>query len=218
VTVRRTGALGYLRPALLIAGLLCCGHPNGLRGQGAAEEALRVIFPADQCTVESGKLDLLCVTAETTAGEPPALLVDGKPGKWEAYRRPVLLSRLELAPGEHTIAVGGKELQIVADDAPETEEPPGDGPVHADHPDGDDGWKDCAACHAVTKEDGLTVIGDPDEPDACLQCHSPTDFEVTHFHPLEPIASCRMCHAVHGSANASLLKGPVKELCAACHE
>jgi len=168
---------------------------------------LRVLFPANGATITEGKCDLICVLPE---GEPlPDLKVDGRLAIWEMYSRPVLAAKLDLAPGKHRILIGKKKLKVRV--APDAE---GAFRSHADSL----GWRDCADCHDVTEDEGMLAIGDPDQPGACIVCHSPEDFELTHFHPLDPIAACSECHALHGHAAKSLLKKPVKELCSACHE
>ncbi len=53
---------------------------------------------------------------------------------------------------------------------------------------------------------------------ACFECHPAVEFEVVHSHPLEPIEHCQMCHGLHASKEEALLKAPVKELCADCHD
>jgi len=179
-----------------------------------------VIFPRDQCVVESGKLDLLGVTREPKQGSPSgsALRVDGKPWKWELYKEPTLLSRLQLAPGRHQITIGSGRLRVYVRGKSSAEDEPNGWPVFRTHLGATEGWKDCATCHELTKDGARTVVGDPMEPAACSQCHSSTEFEVAHFHPEEPLASCQMCHALHGSSRESLLKAPVKTLCANCHD
>ncbi|HJN17132.1 MAG TPA: cytochrome c3 family protein [Armatimonadota bacterium] len=168
---------------------------------------LRVLFPANGATIIEGECDLICVLPE---GDPiPDLKVGGQWAIWEMVSLPVLTSRLDLAPGKHRILIGKKKLRVRV--APDAE---GAFRSHADKL----GWRDCADCHDVAEDEGMLAVADPDQPGACIVCHSLEDFELAHFHPLDPIAACSECHALHGHAAKSLLKKPVKELCAACHE
>ena len=61
-------------------------------------------------------------------------------------------------------------------------------------------------------------VGELKDYTACFECHGAVEFDVTHSHPLEPLEHCPMCHALHGSSREGLLKAPVKQLCADCHE
>jgi predicted CXXCH cytochrome family protein len=206
--------------AFAASGLVLAASMQGGAKDGSDTAQVKVIFPADQCVVESGKFDLLCLTPKTEAGLPPRpqLRVDGKPGRWEPYEAPTLLSRLELSAGRHEIAIGPKILRIHVPGTPGAAEEPLGWPVYRSHLGATEGWKDCATCHEVAKGDNGTVVGNPREPSACSQCHPSVDFELTHFHLEEPLASCHTCHALHGSSSPSLLRAPVKKLCAECHD
>jgi predicted CXXCH cytochrome family protein len=129
----------------------------------------------------------------------------------------VFAQRLDLSPGPHEIEIGSASAQVYVAKGEAAAKAPADWPVYQTHEERPGAWKDCATCHEVTTEEGRTLVGTPQEPGSCLKCHSTTDFAVTHFHPLEPIAACHMCHALHGSTRPSLLKAPTKELCAMCH-
>lgn len=193
---------------------------RSLRDRDSAAIPLRLIFPAEQCVVESGGLELLCVASgsapDITSRVP--LRVDGRPRSWEPYGTPILLSRLELAPGWHDVAIGTRHVRIFVLGGPESNQAPQGWPVFRSHPGGSDGWKDCAVCHQVTDEDGRVAVEDPEDSSTCFQCHSSMEFELTHTHPEAPLASCEICHAVHGSSRPSLLIAPVKELCTLCHD
>jgi len=208
------------RLGALVAGLAVVGAMQGVSGERPGGAHVRVVFPADRCVLESGKIDLLCVMPEAKPGKAlrPALRVDRKARKWEPYEAPVLLSRLQLTEGQHDIVVGPSKLPVYVHGKAETPEEFRAWPVLRAHPGKDEGWRDCEACHAVTKQGGRTKLGDPREPAACLGCHTPQAFEAVHFHPLPPLTACHLCHAVHGSSSASLLRAPVKELCQRCHD
>lgn len=178
--------------------------------------ALRVLFPTDQSTIETGRLELICIAGEGVK-KPPALRVDGKARRWQPFALPVLVARLELKPGRHEIAIGATKLRVcVTEGDPPSERP--EWPAFSAHPDGADGWRDCGACHEVTEANGRQSIGALREPTACQHCHSSEDFQLAHFHPEKPLAGCHQCHALHGSSAKSLLKAPRKQLCAACHD
>jgi predicted CXXCH cytochrome family protein len=76
----------------------------------------------------------------------------------------------------------------------------------------------CGACHPTSRQDERTVVAAVTSFAACLDCHPPAQFEARHSHPLDPLKHCGTCHAPHGSAHKGLLKAPVKQLCAACHD
>lgn len=204
----RSAVMGVLLAAVVQA--VCGEDPDGT--------SVRVIFPADKCVLESGKLDLLCVATERKGQVAPRLRVDGKDKSWEPFEAPVLLSRLELRPGRHRITVGAKRLRVYVRGTRDGPDEPSGWPLYRTHPGSATGWKSCTTCHEVTKQDGRADVGAPRGSASCSQCHSPADFELTHFHPQEPLAACHMCHAVHGSGQPSLLRAPVKRLCAECHD
>jgi predicted CXXCH cytochrome family protein len=201
--------------ALTVGLLALSGTPRITPGDGAPP-ALRVLFPADQSVLETGRFELICLAADDVR-KPPALRIDGKSGRWQPFALPVLVARLDLKPGRHEIAVGPTKLQVCvggSDLPPEV----ADWPVSGTHPGGADGWKECHACHEVTEGNGRQSVGALDEPVACQHCHSSEDFQLAHFHPEKPLAGCHQCHALHGSSATSLLKAPRKQLCATCHD
>jgi predicted CXXCH cytochrome family protein len=202
----------------LIAVLLL---PAAQRSHGEdAATTVRVLFPAGQCVLETGHFELVCALVREAMGPKPRLplRVDGRRGKWLPYAPPVFVARLELKAGLHEITVGSQKLRVYVrgDEAAPAEV--ADWPVLRSHPGGADGWKDCGTCHEVTDEKGRPNVGDPQEPSACKQCHSSEDFQLAHFHPEKPLDTCHQCHALHGSADEHLLRGPAKKLCAACHD
>ena len=209
----------WLCAVALVSAVSGCST-RAFRNEDTGGISLRVIFPAEQCIVESGKLELLCVipgSVPSVASRIP-LRVDGKPRSWEPYQTPILLSRLELAPGWHDVTIGVKHLRIFVLNSTEADRAPRGWPVLKSHPGGNNGWKDCAVCHQVTDEDGRAAVGDPEDSSICFQCHSSVEFELTHLHTEAPFASCEVCHAIHGSSRPSLLIAPVKELCTLCHD
>jgi len=182
----------------------------------AEQDRLRVLFPQHRALLESGKFEVIAALPKGET-EQPALRVDGKAAEWEPFEPPALVARVELEPGEHKIAIGKEVLRVrvlaEGEDVPEGTK----WPVFRSH--GKPGeWKTCAACHDITEEDGRSTVGELDEPDACLTCHTDEEFELAHFHPLDPIEACHLCHALHGGSATGLLRAPAKELCAACHD
>jgi predicted CXXCH cytochrome family protein len=81
-----------------------------------------------------------------------------------------------------------------------------------------EGTKRCNDCHQHKKWEGRVIVGEPKGYKACLKCHDSVDFGAIHFHPLQPLEACQMCHSMHGSSQKALLKAPVKKLCGVCHE
>jgi len=202
--------------AVLLALLLPVGGPR-LVGQSASEPPVRVLFPLDGTVLESGRFELLAVAA-SAAEAPPELRVDGAAAPWEPYAPPALLASLELAPGPHEVSVGPQTLRVlVRGEGASPADPPG-WEICRTHADSTAGRLGCAVCHEAGEEGGRVAIREPQEPAACLACHSRDEFALVHFHPLEPVAHCHLCHALHGSTRPSLLRAPVKELCAACHD
>jgi len=217
----------WLGPAAVASLLLA--RVSVVVGEAEGKPVLRMLSPADRCVLESGKVELLCVAPDTQVaagaqaipGAQPAgvpLRVDGKPGKWEPYARPVLFAKLELTPGRHELRIGDRQLRLFVADAEGEHKPPDGWPVHRSHSTGTGKWKDCTLCHELEKREGRASIKDLKDPLPCLGCHSADEFASTHFHVLKPIENCQLCHALHGSTRKALLKAPAKELCADCHD
>lgn len=203
-----------------VTGLVLAAAAQDHTDRPSTPEPIKVMFPADGSVLESGKFDVVCAMRAVDGKLPPRpqLRVDGAPKSWERYQGPALLSRLQLTPGRHEITIGPKTFRIHVRDEKEPTEAPDGWPVLRTHQGATQGWKKCTTCHEVTKERGRTVVGALMEPVACQQCHSSAGFELIHFHPEEPLESCHTCHALHGSSRQSLLKAPVKTLCAECHD
>ncbi len=177
-----------------------------------------MLFPADQCVLEKGEIVVLCVASGMQGVNLPRLTVDGKPVLWERFKPPALVARVNLSPGKHVIAVGKNELRVFVRDGENPGAAPEGWPVLRTHLGNVEQCRECAACHEVATNEGVQAVSAPQEPAACFRCHAEGQLEAIHFHPQEPLNSCHMCHALHGSANNALLRGPVKQLCAACHD
>ena len=91
---------------------------------------------------------------------------------------------------------------------------------HADHATGDHVHPavkmGCTSCHHIDNREGATyVVLKQGKGVACFECHEPARSQSSHF----PYASgmCTRCHNPHVSANPSLLRAKVNELCLSCH-
>ncbi len=203
-----------IRTAMVIAGLLAVATLGA--GDDAEQDKLRVLFPQDRALLESGKFEVIALLPETETERPP-LRVDGKAVEWEPFEPPALVAIADLKPGKHKIEIGKEVLRVrvlqEGEDVPEGAK----WPLFRSHGHPGD-WKACAACHDVSETDGRKTLGELKEPEACLTCHTDEEFELAHFHPLDPIAACHDCHALHGGNAEALLRAPVKELCGACHD
>ncbi len=206
--------------AFVVAGIVIAAAAQNPADAPSPAEPFKVMFPADQSVLESGKFDVVCVMHPVDGKLPPRpeLRVNGVLRNWGPYKEPTLLTRVQLPPGRHEITIGPRTLRIYVRDEKKPDEAPDGWPVFRTHRGATEPWKNCSTCHELTRERGSTVIGALMEPAACAKCHSPEAFELAHFHPEEPLAACHDCHALHGSANKALLKGPIKQLCAECHD
>jgi predicted CXXCH cytochrome family protein len=175
-----------------------------------AKGEIKVIFPPDRAALPCGEFDVIALAERAT------LEVDGRAQQWEAFAPPLRVAKVKLAPGQHELRIGTRQVKFAVNDkAEKTQNPPG-WDLYRSHPIRDE--QRCAACHRTSQRDGQTVVGEPHPTTSCLECHTTIDFEAKHSHPLEPLKPCSMCHALHGSPRPSLLKAPVKKLCAECHE
>jgi len=79
------------------------------------------------------------------------------------------------------------------------------------------GERDCASCH----EELVELLDEP-RRDLCLSCHDDKDMvaakrEGMTIHPPAEEEDCGYCHAVHASAEKSILKTRELDLCLTCH-
>ncbi|HUT93930.1 MAG TPA: cytochrome c3 family protein [Thermoguttaceae bacterium] len=201
---------------VLSTGLVLAGLVLGYAVAHCADEPAKpaddgVLFPPDHAVLLSGTFDVICKTDEAV------LEVDGKPREWEPFEPPLRVAHLGLSPGMHELRIGDRRREIVVALNEEEHDGPEDWPILRRHQMNRDPGR-CGDCHQTTKQDDRVVVGELKSYEACIECHDAVDFEATHSHPLEPIEHCRMCHALHGSARKGLLKAPVKQLCAECHD
>jgi len=178
-----------------------------LAGRSDDDTKLRVLSPLDGSTVVS-PVDCVVRAAPDTA---PALRVDGEERAWLLVAGVARRASLELAPGEHEVSVEDQTARFTVTEDAETPDL-----ARAHSREGDD-LDACRPCHEVTEGESPEVRAER-QPDGCLACHTRTDFDLAHFHPLEPIRNCGECHALHGSPRPALLRAPAAELCSACHD
>jgi len=170
-----------------------------------------VLFPPNRAVLLSGSLDVVSKSDQTS------LEVDGKPREWEPFQPPLHVAHLRLAPGMHELRIGQGRREFVVALNEEEHDGPQDWPIYRCH-EMSRGEDRCGDCHQTDKQDGRITVGDLKPSEACFECHEPVEFDVIHAHPLEPIEHCQMCHALHASTRKGLLKAPVKQLCADCHD
>ena len=74
--------------------------------------------------------------------------------------------------------------------------------------------RECLTCHDSTKRMGVHE----DLLEACASCHERffDEDELGHLPAMD--GECRECHVLHRSERPSLLKAPVFDLCAECHD
>ena len=132
---------------------------------------------------------------------------------WGAFAEPLKVAHVRLDPGQHEIRIGDRKLTVRIGGKGESE----GWETYSMHPTAARGIG-CGNCHQTSERGGQTVIEAPKPFSNCMECHKATAFEAAHSHPLDPLKSCGSCHHLHGAPGKSLLKAPVKKLCADCHE
>ena len=205
---------GYLRlslSALVVLGGLMLGYAAAFSADEPEPVQDDVLFPPDQAVLLSGSFDVIW------KGEGGALEVDGRPREWEPFQPPLHVAHLRLSPGMHELRIGDRRRQLVVALNEEEHDGPDDWPQLRQHQMNTNENR-CGDCHETSKQLDRTAVGELRSPHACLECHEPVDFEITHSHPLKPIEHCETCHALHGSPHKGLLKAPAKKLCADCHD
>ena len=75
-------------------------------------------------------------------------------------------------------------------------------------------WKEknCKACHDFKAESKLLTS----RKEICYLCHK-NFIQGTFVHGPVAVSACLVCHDPHSSANPSLLRLPLKEICFKCH-
>ena len=76
----------------------------------------------------------------------------------------------------------------------------------------------CTDCHDPhgTAMSSRHIVKDESLNESCFQCHTEIRGPFTWEHP-PVVEDCSICHAPHGSNQASLLKTRVPQLCQSCH-
>ena len=197
--------------AFLLPGALMLGYAVAFSADRAKPVQDSVLFPPDHAVLLSGSFDVI------SKGEGSTLEVDGKPRAWEPFQPPLHVAHVRLSPGMHELRIGDQSRELVVALNEEEHDGPADWPLLRRH-EMNTHPNRCGDCHQTGQQSERIVVGELRSPEACLECHKPLDFEAIHAHTLEPIRHCETCHAAHGSPLDELLKSPVKELCAGCHE
>lgn len=198
--------------AVGLSGIVAVFNAGVMSGETARPKP-RIVFPPDHAVLMRGNFDLIATT------EKGQLQINGKPAKWEAFAPPMRVAHLHLSAGFNELKIDERRVEVFIARYPDDEDAPGNWSTYRWHPtDETDGVKRCSACHENKPRDGRTAVGRFKGYKACFACHKAVEFEEIHSHPLEPLEPCQMCHALHGSKEKTLLKAPVKKLCAECHD
>lgn len=170
-----------------------------------------VVSPPNRAVLLSGNIDVICRTDEAD------FQIDAVRYQWEPFAGPVRAARVRLMPGVHELRVGGHLIQLVVALNEDEHDGPSDWKIYRSHEMDADPTR-CEDCHETEERDGRIRVGELKSYKACLECHTPIDFEVAHSHILEPLEACQMCHVLHGSPIKKLLKAPMRKLCGECHD
>ncbi len=206
----RRGKVG-LAIAVMGGGIVALAATWAAGAKNPESGPLEVVAPPDRAVLMSGTFDVIC------RGDAPDLRVDARKIPWEPFEPPVHVARVHLTPGQHLIEAGDRRLVVVVALNEDEHEGPADWKIFRSHPI-EPGKDRCGDCHQTEQTDGRVRVGEFSGYQACLDCHTPVDFEVIHSHILEPLEPCQMCHAMHGSHYDSLLKAPTRKLCEECHD
>ncbi len=203
------------RRLLWAATLGLAGGAIGLAGRGIPQDRpkaddVKIVFPPDRAVLLAGTFNVI------VKGGQGSLSVDGQPQPWDAFAPPLRVTRIGVTPGLHEIRIGDRKVAFSVGLSEEEHDGPKDWPIYRFH--GIPAFVRCSVCHETSQKDGLASVAGLKGAKACFACHKVAEFEARHSHTLKPLEHCQNCHALHGSARKSLLKAPVKKLCAACHD
>lgn len=199
--------------------------PKVIKPHSTSAPALKgIACPSDRSLVSSKKVKIVATTDQAPAKR--VLAIDGKaveakcmpirkPGLTKGRQRVALTVSVKLEPGEHTITLGNDKSRIWVPKSGGGDQSLPDWPKFRSHPPNSD---NCRLYHAVKKGDDGPSLGPAKEPEVCFRCHEEDVFGLTHSHRLESLATCRLCHSVHGGPAKSLLIGEAKTLCLKCHD
>jgi predicted CXXCH cytochrome family protein len=183
---------------LLVLGLAATGGPM----LAAAEDAGKIMRPADRSWYQAGPVDLIA-TAESGK-----LQLDGAAIPAEQPFPTVFHATLTVSPGVHTVILiwegGRKEVRFfVGANAPEgyrafRQHPPLPG-------------IQCASCHALNTRGRFVFKG------GCFDCHQQAGFTKVHTHEPAILEQCGVCHNAHGSTVKAHLLYSKEVACKICH-
>jgi predicted CXXCH cytochrome family protein len=175
----------------LLAPLLC-----------AADEAGKIMRPADGAALETGPVDIV---ATAPAGK---LELDGKPLNAAQPFPNVFHASAPAAAGVHSLALswegGRKEIRFFVGPNP----PAGFQPFHQHPP---VPGVACTQCHEMSRRGHFRFKG------GCFDCHQSAGFARIHSHDANVLAECGTCHNAHGSTVKALLLYPKQTACKQCH-
>ena len=167
-----------------------------------AAEAGKLMRPTDGAAYPAGPLEIVARAPEGR------LELDGKPVQAEAPFPEVLHGKLDVAPGEHVLALiweaGWQEAKFFVGD-----NPPSGYAAFRPHP-GFEGAA-CTQCHGVSRRGNFRFNGD------CFACHTDEQYTAKHPHPKHQLEQCGMCHNAHGSTADAHLLYPREKACTICH-
>lgn len=176
--------------------LLVCALLSG------ADEAGKIMRPADKSIVASGPLDIV---ATAPGGR---LELDGGPIEAAQPFPNVHHARIEPKQGTHTLSLlwegGRKDIQFHSGPNP----PAGFVPFRIHPPAGDVA---CTQCHELSRRGRFVFKG------GCFDCHQTAAFAKVHTHTSEVLRECGLCHNAHGSTAAKHLIHTKELACKQCH-
>jgi len=170
----------------------------------AAEDAGKIMRPADRSVLTSGDVDIVATAPKGN------LALDGKPVNAERPFPDVLHAKLKAAAGLHTLALvwegGRKEIQFFAGSgAPADFQPFRPHPPIAEVP--------CTQCHELSARGRFRF-----KNGACFDCHQREGFAKAHTHEPAVLTECGACHNAHGSTQKAHLLYARETACKLCHD
>jgi predicted CXXCH cytochrome family protein len=168
-----------------------------------AQEAGRIVRPADLSALVSGELEII---ATAPAGK---LHVDGKAVAAEEPFPNVFRSVVQVGPGIHKVVLvwdgGRKEITVYA--GPNA--PAGFVPFLRHPP---QAVVTCKQCHELSNRGRFRFRNG-----SCFECHADSKFVPSHHHEQNVLAECGLCHNAHGSTVKGHLLYPKEQACKLCH-
>jgi predicted CXXCH cytochrome family protein len=166
-----------------------------------AQDDPNLLAPPDGAVFAKGPVRFI---ARADAGA--AILLDGKPLKFERPAEGVATANLDLEPGAHEISLDKEKVRFfVGAGAPR------EMMDFRFHPP----MASCSTCHAI--KNGAWTWQRPSLVTLCGQCHDREKFPAKHTHEMGILADCQICHNPHGSTAAGHLRKPKETACKQCH-